>query len=89
MVRARTRSISSSAMSRRPPCITAATLPVRISSLSRAGSPLLRDHVPDSNGRCRACGLPGSGSPYLRWPCGLYSIANAARNLRLLRIARG
>lgn len=25
---------------------------------------ILRDHVPDAAGRCRACGLPGTGTPH-------------------------
>ena len=42
---------------------------------------LLAEHVPDANSRCRACGLPGTGSAYLEWPCGLWSVADAARRL--------
>jgi hypothetical protein len=40
---------------------------------------LLIEHVPDRNGRCLGCGLPGTGSPYL--PCGLWLVAEAARRL--------
>jgi hypothetical protein len=43
---------------------------------------LIRDHVPDARGRCRACGTPGTGTPHLPWPCPLRRIADAARKLR-------
>jgi hypothetical protein len=43
---------------------------------------LLADHVPDALGRCRGCGMPGTGSPYLTAPCGLASVAEAARKIR-------
>jgi hypothetical protein len=42
---------------------------------------LLAEHVPDANRRCRACGLPGTGSAYLAWPCALWTIADTARRL--------
>jgi hypothetical protein len=35
---------------------------------------LLRDHRPDSYGKCKACGLPGTGTPHLRRPCALYHV---------------
>jgi 2-keto-3-deoxy-galactonokinase len=43
---------------------------------------LVRDHVPDARSRCIACGMPGTGTPYLPWPCPLRRIADAARQLR-------
>jgi hypothetical protein len=42
---------------------------------------LLAEHVPDSRGRCQGCGMPGTGSPYLAWPCALWLVADAARRL--------
>lgn len=64
-------------------------LVIAIAAMPELVANLLRDHVPDGRGLCRACGLPGTGSPYLGWPCALYTIANSARNLRILRIAKG
>jgi hypothetical protein len=46
---------------------------------------LLVEHVPDENGRCRGCGLPGTGTPYVPAPCGLWTVAEAARKLRSAR----
>jgi hypothetical protein len=46
---------------------------------------LLRDHVPDVKGRCRACGLPGTGTPHLDAPCPLSRIAETARSIRMQR----
>ena len=42
---------------------------------------LLAQHVPDTSGRCRGCGLPGTGSAYLAWPCSLWLVADSARRL--------
>jgi hypothetical protein len=42
---------------------------------------LLTEHVPDRKGRCRGCGFPGTGSPYLESPCGLWIVADAARRV--------
>jgi hypothetical protein len=42
---------------------------------------LLSEHVPDANSLCRACGLPGTGSAYLAWPCALWTVADTARRL--------
>jgi hypothetical protein len=47
---------------------------------------LLRDHVPDAGGWCRACGLPGTGTPHLAAPCSLRRIAEAARIIRIERL---
>ena len=49
---------------------------------------LVRDHVPDAVGRCRACGMPGTGSPHLPWPCPLRRIADAARKRRASKLQR-
>ncbi len=46
---------------------------------------LLRDHVPDVKGRCRACGRPGTGTPHLDAPCPLSRIAEIARSIRIQR----
>jgi hypothetical protein len=43
---------------------------------------LLRIHVPDAIGLCRACGIPGTGTPHLPAPCPLSRIAEAARYIR-------
>ena len=40
---------------------------------------LLAAHRPDERGLCRGCGSPGRGSPYRRWPCALFQLAQAAR----------
>jgi hypothetical protein len=41
---------------------------------------LLLDHQPaPEGGLCRTCTVPGSRSPYLGWPCSLWSLADAAR----------
>jgi hypothetical protein len=42
---------------------------------------LLAEHVPDARSRCRGCGLPGTGSAYLAWPCSLWLVADTARRL--------
>ena len=39
---------------------------------------LLEDHVPTSQGYCRACTQGGTGIPTVRWPCGPRRIAEAA-----------
>jgi hypothetical protein len=43
---------------------------------------LVRDHVADKRGYCRACGMPGTGTAHLPWPCPLRRIAEAARQFR-------
>lgn len=40
---------------------------------------LLRAHVPDTAGRCRACTAGGTGLPGTPWPCALRSVAELAR----------
>jgi hypothetical protein len=49
---------------------------------------LLRDHVPDERGRCRACGMPGTGAPHVAAPCGLWTVAEMARKIRAQRALR-
>ena len=39
---------------------------------------LLEDHVPNSQGRCRACTQGGTGIPTAQWPCSPRKIAEAA-----------
>lgn len=43
---------------------------------------LLSDHVPNAQGECRACGLPGTGGSYKPFPCMLYGLAIAAKRIR-------
>jgi hypothetical protein len=62
---------------------------IAIAGMPELVANLLRDHRPDSYGKCKACGLPGTGTPHLGWPCALYTIADRARNIRMLRIAKG
>jgi hypothetical protein len=42
---------------------------------------LLRAHAPDGFGRCRACGMPGTGTPYIPAPCPLRTLAETARTI--------
>jgi hypothetical protein len=42
---------------------------------------LLAEHVPDQRGRCRGCGFPGTGTPYVPSPCGLWLVADAAQRI--------
>lgn len=46
---------------------------------------LLRAHRCSSSGHCLACGMPGTGSPYLRFPCSLFGIASRAQAIRRAR----
>lgn len=39
---------------------------------------LLDDHVPNAQGRCRACTQGGTGIATTRWPCGPRQVAEAA-----------
>lgn len=54
---------------------------VQLARMPRVVEALLAQHVPDAGSRCRGCGLPDTGSAYLRWPCSLWLIANTARRL--------
>jgi hypothetical protein len=42
---------------------------------------LLAEHVPDRKGRCRGCGLPGTGTPHVPAPCALWLVAEAASRI--------
>lgn len=42
---------------------------------------LLAEHRPDHRGRCRACRVPGYGTPGSRWPCVLAELAQQAQQL--------
>jgi hypothetical protein len=53
----------------------------QLSRMPRVVEALLAQHVPDANSRCRGCGLPGTGSAYLAWPCSLWLVADTARRL--------
>ena len=56
---------------------SAAALLVRFSD--QGWSELLKQHVADTSGHCRACHESSGAAPV--WPCGLWSIAEAARRL--------
>lgn len=43
---------------------------------------LTAEHVPDRNGRCRECRVPGHGTPGAAWPCTLANLASAAKKAR-------
>jgi hypothetical protein len=43
---------------------------------------LLAVHLPDGQGRCRACTTPGTGVPGAPWPCALHFYATAAEEIR-------
>jgi hypothetical protein len=43
---------------------------------------LLIEHVRDDTGRCTGCTTPGRGTPSLRWPCALYTLARNAQRIR-------
>ncbi|MGH3589017.1 MAG: hypothetical protein ACRDQ0_22135 [Pseudonocardia sp.] len=57
------------------------TLLVILAQMPDVTAALLREHTPDAAGLCRACGMPGTGAPYLPAPCPLARIAQAARQL--------
>jgi hypothetical protein len=63
-------------------------LAVVLADMPEVVATLLREHVPDGLGRCRACGTPGTGTPHLAAPCSLARIAEAARKIRAQRTAR-
>lgn len=39
---------------------------------------LLARHLPDEQGRCRGCTVPGYGTPDKPWPCVITKMAQAA-----------
>jgi hypothetical protein len=49
---------------------------------------LLSTHVPNVDGLCRACTTPGRGTPQKKWPCSMWSLADAARQARAKRLHR-
>jgi hypothetical protein len=57
----------------------------QLARMPRVVETLLSEHVPDAKGRCRGCGLPGTGSAYLAWPCSLWLVADTARRLLATR----
>lgn len=42
---------------------------------------LLDAHTSNHQGLCVACLRPGYGTPYVAWPCSMWSTADAARQL--------
>lgn len=53
----------------------------QLARMPRVVENLLAEHLPDARNRCRGCGLPGTGSAYLAWPCSLWLVADTARRL--------
>ena len=45
---------------------------------------LLREHQPDEHGLCtgNGCGTAGRGTPTIRWPCALHTLAMSAEARR-------
>jgi hypothetical protein len=43
---------------------------------------LLSEHVATPSGMCSVCTRGGRGTPYLRWPCSVWRMAQAARSVR-------
>lgn len=50
---------------------------------------LMGAHRPDDFGRCIECTTPGRGTPQAEWPCSLWTLADAARQIRAKRRAQG
>lgn len=42
---------------------------------------LLQVHVAAESGRCRACTVPGTGTPGARWPCSVRQLAELAERI--------
>jgi hypothetical protein len=63
----------------------ASPVAVQLARMPQVVEALLAEHVPDATGRCRGCGLPGTGSAYLAWPCSLWAVADRARRLLAAR----
>lgn len=42
---------------------------------------LMTDHRPNAAGLCVGCTTPGLGTPRAAWPCALWSVADAARQV--------
>lgn len=49
---------------------------------------LLWTHRENAKGECMACGLAGTGAPYLKFPCGPYAIAAQAARVIEDRLRR-
>jgi hypothetical protein len=51
---------------------------------SQPGGParLLEEHQPDARGLCAGCCRPGTGIPYLPWPCAIAKLAAEADKLQ-------
>jgi hypothetical protein len=43
---------------------------------------LMTDHCPNAAGLCVECTTPGRGTPRESWPCALWTLADAARQVR-------
>jgi hypothetical protein len=43
---------------------------------------LMADHRPNAAGLCVECTTPGRGTPRESWPCALWTLADAARQVR-------
>lgn len=56
-----------------------------LAEMPTAVANLLREHVADAHGLCRACTRPGTGTAYLVWPCPLRRVAEAAQKIRAAR----
>jgi hypothetical protein len=63
----------------RPPTSGEWRIAAELAPMTTVWRRLLRDHVPTSLGRCRACTQGGTGIPTARWPCGPRNVAEAAR----------
>jgi hypothetical protein len=54
-----------------------------LATMEDAVTRLLMWHVPDPDtGRCTGCTTPGRGTPHLRWPCALWTLARSAQRIR-------
>jgi hypothetical protein len=42
---------------------------------------LMAEHHPDARGLCSGCTRPGTGVPYIEWPCSVARLAQAAAQL--------
>jgi hypothetical protein len=49
---------------------------------------LMTDHRPNDDGLCVECTTPGLGTPRTVWPCSLWTLADAARQVRARRNAQ-
>lgn len=46
---------------------------------------LRAEHVAAGCGRCRACTVPGTGTPGVAWPCPMRKMADLARDIHAAR----